>query len=108
MPEELLSRQVFYYDAAERKLELASEHEERMAEKTGWLGEALAEEMPDPDELPWPDEEPPREETIRVLLVEPEQYPREVEISNDLRGLQGAVGDMIETVRGVGYRLAAE
>ena len=104
LPEDLLSRQVFYYDAAERKLELASEHEARMAAEkaaernTGWMDEPLYEDPLDPEELPWPDAEPFREETIRVLLVESESYPREVEIKNDLSGLQEAVGGMIETV----------
>ena len=129
MPEELLSHKIFYYDAAERKLELASEHEARKVGKTAdgpevqhleqsygerpsrpdethkatetpvkgdeWMEELLAESLP--DKLPWPENSIPGE-TIHVLLIEPEKYPREVEISNDLKGLQGVVGGMIETV----------
>ena len=93
LPEEVLSRQIFYYDAAERKLELASEHEAREAGKN-----AAAPDLPDPDDLPWQDEDNLHEETIRVLLVEPGGYPREMKIRNDLGGLQEAVGGMIETV----------
>ena len=41
-------------------------------------------------------EETEKQNTIRVLLVPPNDYPREVEIGSDLKSLQEAVGGDIE------------
>ena len=41
-------------------------------------------------------EETEKQNTIRVLFVPPNDYPREVEISTDLKSLQEAVGGDIE------------
>ena len=37
-------------------------------------------------------------ESINVLLVSPEQYPKEITIESDLSSLQAAVGGFIEAI----------
>ena len=37
-------------------------------------------------------------ESIHVLLVSPEQYPKEITIESDLSSLQAAVGGFIEAI----------
>ena len=39
-------------------------------------------------------------ESLTVLLIEPERYPKVVQISSDLKSLQQAVGGWIEAVHG--------
>ena len=80
-PADFLSDSVYHYDADERIFEKAVTFEARVAEQ------AIAYETTTPEVSA---------ETITVLLVEPEKYPRPVEIGTDLADLQKAVGGYIE------------
>ena len=42
-----------------------------------------------------------KEYEIRVLMVEPQEHPKEVTLKNDLRALQEAVGGMIDIIRSI-------
>lgn len=75
--EDFLSNNVYHYDCKERIFEQALSFESRVAEQTVSY-----------DVRP--------KETIHVLLVEPEKYPRPVEIGAELKDLQKAVGGFIE------------
>jgi len=75
---DFLSDSVYHYDSEARIFEKAATFESRVAEA------AVAYET----------EAAP--ETMTVLLVEPEKYPRPVEIGTDLSDLQEAVGGYIE------------
>ncbi len=80
-PADFLSDSVYHYDADARIFEKAVTFEARVAEQ------AVAYETATPGVSA---------ETITVLLVEPEKYPRPVEIGTDLADLQKAVGGYIE------------
>ena len=78
---DFLSDSVYHYDSEARVFEKATTFESRVAEA------AVAYEMAAPETV---------KETMIVLLVEPEKYPRPVEIGTDLEDLQKAVGGYIE------------
>ena len=78
---DFLSDSVYHYDSEVRVFEKATTFESRVAEA------AVAYETAAPETA---------KETMTVLLVEPEKYPRPVEIGTDLEDLQKAVGGYIE------------
>ena len=78
-PEDRLSDTAYHYDSRTHVFEKASSYEARMKE-----GQELA-----ADPVP---------ETMTVLMVEPNRYPRKMEIGTDLKNLQHAVGGDIEVV----------
>ena len=78
---DFLSDSVYHYDSEARVFEKATTFESRVAEA------AVAYETAAPETAM---------ETMTVLLVEPEKYPRPVEIGTDLEDLQKAVGGYIE------------
>ena len=80
-PADFLSDSVYHYDADARIFEKAVTFEARVAEQ------AVAYETATPEVSA---------ETITVLLVEPEKYPRPIEIGTELADLQKAVGGYIE------------
>ena len=80
-PADFLSDSVYHYDADERIFEKAVTFESRVAEQ------AVAYETAVPEVMA---------ETMTVLLVEPEKYPRPLEVGTDLKDLQDAVGGYIE------------
>ncbi|MBQ6540230.1 MAG: DUF3846 domain-containing protein [Oscillospiraceae bacterium] len=79
-PSDFLSNTVYHYDSIDRVFEKAETFEQRIEEEM---------KMFDPE---------PERETMTVLLVEPEKYPRKVEIGTELHDLQEAVGGYIEAV----------
>ena len=85
-PEQLhqdqLSDNVYHYDSQDKVFELAASYEDRMAVKEQAMEYGSGAE--------------PAKDTINVLLVEPNCYPKEVEIGTGLEDLQKAVGGNIE------------
>ena len=86
---DFLSDSVYHYDSEARVFEKATTFESRVAEA------AVAYETAAP-EVGGAESAITTKETITVLLVEPEKYPRPVEIGTDLEDLQKAVGGYIE------------
>ena len=90
---DFLSDSVYHYDAAERIFEKAETHEKRLREQAeaheAEHREAEVHET-DPREV--------IENTMTVLLVEPEKYPEKIELGTELADLQKAVGGNIEVV----------
>ena len=80
---DFLSNSVYHYDSESRIFEKASTFESRVAEQAAVYQTAAPVVA---------------QETIKVLLVEPEKHPRAVEIGTELADLQKAVGGYIETV----------
>ena len=87
---DFLSDSVYHYDADARIFEKAATFESRVMEQ------AVAYEAGAPAS-PSAESSEVQKETITVLLVEPERYPRPVEIGTELKDLQEAVGGFIET-----------
>ena len=87
---DFLSDSVYHYDADARIFEKAATFESRVMEQ------AVAYEAGAPAS-PLVENTEVQKETISVLLVEPERYPRPVEIGTELKDLQKAVGGFIET-----------
>lgn len=83
---DFLSDSVYHYDAEARIFEKAATFESRVAEQI------VAYEAGAPVE----ENTAAGKETMTVLLVEPEKYPRTVEIGTDLEDLQKVVGGYIE------------
>ena len=80
---DFLSDSVYHYDSDDHIFEKAVTFESRVAEQSAvYAAEAPA----------------PAVETMTVLLVEPNQHPRPVEIGTGLEDLQSAVGGYIEVV----------
>lgn len=77
---DFLSDSVYHYDSDDHIFEKATTFESRVAEEPELYGSK------------------PGKETMTVLLVEPEKYPRPVEIGTGLEDLQNAVGGNIEVV----------
>ena len=86
---DFLSDSVYHYDSEARVFEKATTFESRVAEA------AVAYETAAP-EVGGAETATTTKETMTVLLVEPEKYPRPVEIGTDLEDLQKAVGGYIE------------
>lgn len=85
-PEDRLSYTVYHYDSAEHIFENARTFEAREARKeAAILSDAPFEQAHAPD-------------TITVLLVEPGEHPKVVQIGTGLENLQKAVGGDIEVV----------
>ena len=82
-PADRLSDNVFHYDSEAHLFENARSFELREA----MLAETLFSE-----------DEPEQPKSLTVLLVEPNRYPKVVEIGSDLSNLQKAVGGYIEVV----------
>lgn len=80
LPKDQLSDNVYHYDSQDQVFELAGKYEERMAVKEA-AQEYGSQEKAD---------------TMTVLLVEPNKYPKVKEIGTDLESLQQAVGGNIE------------
>ena len=78
---DFLSDSVYHYDSEAKVFEKATTFESRVAEA------AVAYETAAPETA---------KKTMTVLLVEPEKYPRPIEIGTDLEDLQKAVGGYIE------------
>jgi len=86
---DFLSDSVYHYDSEARIFEKAATFESRVAEQavayeTGTPGRTGAEAAEH------------AKETMTVLLVEPNKYPRPVEIGTELKDLQEAVGGYIQ------------
>ena len=77
---DFLSNSIYHYDSEDHVFEKAADFESRV---TGEMGINDAE---------------PTKDTITVLLVEPNQHPRAVELGTELEDLQNAVGGYIEAV----------
>lgn len=90
---DFLSDSVYRYDASERIFEKAETREQRLSEQTGTheadLHETEAIETGNQEKI---------ENTMTVLLVEPEKYPRKIELGTELADLQKAVSGNIEVV----------
>lgn len=86
---DFLSDSVYHYDSEARVFEKATTFESRVAEA------AVAYETAAP-EMGGAETATTTKETMTVLLVEPEKYPRPVEIGTDLEDLQKTVGGYIE------------
>lgn len=86
---DFLSDSVYHYDSEARVFEKATTFESRVAEA------AVAYETAAP-EMGGAKTATTTKETMTVLLVEPEKYPRPVEIGTDLEDLQKTVGGYIE------------
>ena len=87
---DFLSNSVYHYDADARIFEKAATFESRVMEQAAaYEAGAPASPLAENTEV--------QKETISVLLVEPERYPRPVEIGTELKDLQKAVGGFIET-----------
>ena len=78
--EERLSNTVFHYDSEAHVFESARSFEMRMTDKENFIQETDMSEK----------------ETINVLLVEPFQHPKMIEIANNLEAMQRAVDGYIE------------
>ncbi len=85
-PEDRLSDHVFHYDSEAHIFENARTFEERGAN----MEEAMLADAPAPGMT--------APETMTVLLVEPSEHPRVVEVGTGLEELQAAVGGDIEVV----------
>ena len=85
------SDSVYHYDSEEHIFERAVTFESRVAEKEAVYETAAPEEIMKDTEEPGS-----RADTMTVLLIEPEQYPRKVEIGRELKDLQEAVGGYIQ------------
>lgn len=90
VPAERLSDNVYHYDSKEHIFENARTFEERQAAKDA----AILRDEPFDKAA----NDAPAKDTIRVLLVEPNEHPKVVEIGTGLRPLQKAVGGDIEVV----------
>lgn len=88
-PAERLSDNVYHYDSKAHIFENARTFEARVAAKEEILTDEPFDKVV---------EEALARETIKVLLVEPEERPRVVEIGTELEDLQHAVGGDIEVV----------
>ena len=77
---DFLSDSVYHYDSDDHIFEKATTFESRVAEEPALYGAE------------------PARETMTVLLVEPDKYPRPVEMGTELEDLQKAVGGYIEVV----------
>ena len=77
---DFLSDSVYHYDSDDHIFEKATTFESRVAEEPALYGTE------------------PAKETMTVLLVEPDKYPRQVEMGTELEDLQAAVGGYIEVV----------
>ena len=77
---DFLSDSVYHYDSDDHVFETAVTFERRVAEEPALYGAE------------------PARDTMTVLLVEPNQHPRPVEIGTELEDLQNAVGGYIEVV----------
>ena len=77
---DFLSDSVYHYDSDDHIFEKATTYERRVAEEPALYGAE------------------PAKETMTVLLVEPDKYPRQVEMGTELEDLQNAVGGYIEVV----------
>ena len=77
---DFLSDSVYHYDSDDHIFEKATTYERRVAEEPALYGAEPAKEM------------------MTVLLVEPDKYPRKVEVGTELEDLQKAVGGYIEVV----------
>ena len=88
-PAERLSDNVYHYDSKAHIFENARTFEARVAAKEEILTDEPFDKVV---------EEALAKETIKVLLVEPEERPRVVEIGTGLEDLQHAVGGDIEVV----------
>lgn len=86
---DFLSDSVYHYDSEAKVFEKATTFESRVAEA------AVAYETAAP-EMGGAETATTTKETMTVLLVEPEKYPRPVEIGTDLEDLQKTVGGYIE------------
>ena len=79
---DFLSDSVYHYDSVSQVFEKAVTFEARVAEPA----------------FEYITDTPAAPETMTVLLVEPEKYPRPVEIGTELEDLQNAVGGFIEVI----------
>lgn len=90
VPAERLSDNVYHYDSKEHIFENARTFEERQAAKDA----AILRDEPFDKAA----DTTPSKDTIRVLLVDPNEHPKVVEIGTGLKPLQKAVGGDIEVV----------
>lgn len=84
-PKDQLSDNVYHYDSQDKIFELAEKYENRVAERPAQ--EYGSQTQDQPAEVG---------DTMNVLLVEPNRYPKEIQIGDDLESLQQAVGGNIE------------
>ncbi len=91
-PEERLSDHAYHYDSEAHLLELATDYDKRMIQ----TAEAIfAEPVPTVREA---ETAVPQRDSISCLLVQPGQYPKQIQIGTGLEDLQKAVGGYIEVV----------
>ncbi len=95
MPEEQLGSEAYHYDAQAQIFEKASSYEDRMLEDREMIADAMPGTV---HEEAAAYEAEPISETMTVLMVEPNKYPRETEIGTGLKDLQEAVGGNIEVI----------
>ena len=95
MPEEQLGSEAYRYDAQAQIFEKASAYEDRILEDREMIADAMPGTV---HEGAAAYEADPVPETMTVLMVEPNKYPREMEIGTDLKSMQEAVGGNIEVI----------
>lgn len=94
-PEERLSDEAYHYDAQAQVFEKATAYEDRMLEDREMIADAMPGTVHEGAAVY---EAEPMPETITVLMIEPNKYPREMEIGTDLKDLQEAVSGDIEVI----------
>ena len=95
MPEDRLSDEAYHYDAGEHVFEKAASFEERKLADREMVADAMPGFVSEPGAA-YAAEQAPR--TMTVLMVEPNAYPREMEVGTELKDMQDAVGGSIEVI----------
>ncbi len=94
-PEDRLGDEAYHYDAKTQIFEKATAHERRMMESRERVLEPESSEIHEPAASYVTGPAPDR---MNVLMVEPDQYPRPMEMGTSLEDLQAAVGGYIEVI----------
>ncbi len=95
-PEERLSDHAYHYDSRAHLLELATDYDKRMIQ----TAETIFENAPNQMSVREPMEQnlSDTRDTINCLLVQPDQYPKQMQIDTRLESLQQMVGGDIEVI----------
>lgn len=95
LPEDQLGYEAYHYDAQAQIFEKASAYENRVMGNLEMIADAMPGVVREEASAYEAGSAP---ETISVLMVEPNKYPRQIEIGTDLEDLQKSVGGMIEVI----------
>ncbi len=94
-PEDRLGDEAYHYDAKTQIFEKATAHEKRMMESRERILEPESGQIREPAAAYGAG---PASDRMNVLMVEPDQYPRPMEMGTSLEDLQAAVGGYIEVI----------